>query len=188
MNYPCWHIKNVSYMSYSHSDYSSITVQIDGLAQDCIYSIANWIQSSRTLSHRNDHDASSFKITLFRQNYPCSPCLHWIGGLRNLVNEWQCQNTWWRHQMETFSALLAICAGKSPVPGDFPTLRPVSRSFDVFFDLHPNKRLSKQWWDWWFETPSCPLWRHRIEWAYEWQWYNSRWTFCKYDLMKWIPI
>ena len=34
------------------------------------------------------------------------------------------------------------------------------RSFDVFFDLCPNKRLSKQWWDWWFGTPSSPLWRH----------------------------
>ena len=31
--------------------------------------------------------------------------------------------TWWRHQMETFSALLAICAGNSPVPGEFPTQR-----------------------------------------------------------------
>ena len=29
--------------------------------------------------------------------------------------------SWWRHQMETFSALLAICAGNSPVPGEFPT-------------------------------------------------------------------
>ena len=67
---------------------------------------------------------------------------------------------WWRHQMETFSALLAICAGNSPVPGEFPAQRPVTRSFDVFFDLRPNKRLSKQWWGWWFKTPSCPLWRH----------------------------
>ena len=33
------------------------------------------------------------------------------------------RNTWWRHQMETFSALLAICAGNSPVPGEFPTQR-----------------------------------------------------------------
>ena len=63
--------------------------------------------------------------------------------------------------METFSALLAICAGNSPVPGEFLTQRPVTRSFDVFFDLHPNKWLSKQWWGWWFETLSCPLWRHR---------------------------
>ena len=43
--------------------------------------------------------------------------------------------TWWRHQMETFSALLAICAGNSPVAGQFPAQRPVRRSFDVFFDL-----------------------------------------------------
>ena len=69
--------------------------------------------------------------------------------------------TWWRHQMETFSALLAICAGNSPVPGEFPAQRPVTRSFDVFFDLRLNKRLSKQSWGWWFETLSCPLWRHR---------------------------
>ena len=65
--------------------------------------------------------------------------------------------------METFSALLAICAGNSPVPGEFPTQRPVTRSFDVFFEIRPNKRLSKQSWGWWFETPSRPLWRHRID-------------------------
>ena len=68
---------------------------------------------------------------------------------------------WWRHQMETFSALLAICAGNSPVPGEFPTQRPVTRSFDVYFDLRPDKRLSKQSWGWWFETLSHSLWRHR---------------------------
>ena len=42
---------------------------------------------------------------------------------------------WWRHQMETFSALLAICAGNSPASGEFPAQRPVTRSFDVFFDV-----------------------------------------------------
>ena len=68
--------------------------------------------------------------------------------------------TWWRHQMETFSALLAICAGNSSVSGEFPAQRPVTRSFDVFFDLRLNKRLSKQWWGWWFETLSGPLWHH----------------------------
>ena len=30
------------------------------------------------------------------------------------------RSQWWRHQLETFSALLAICAGNSPVPGGFP--------------------------------------------------------------------
>ena len=70
------------------------------------------------------------------------------------------QAIWWRHQMETFSALLALCEGKSPVTGEFPSQRPVTRSFDVFFDLCLNKRLSKQSRCWWFKTPSCSLWRH----------------------------
>ena len=69
--------------------------------------------------------------------------------------------SWWRHQMETFSALLAICAGNSPVHGEFPAQRLVTRNFDVYFDMHPNNRLSKQSWCWWFETQSRPLWRHR---------------------------
>ena len=43
------------------------------------------------------------------------------------------RHAWLRHQMEAFSALLAICAGNSPVPGEFPAQRPVTRSFDVFF-------------------------------------------------------
>ena len=68
-------------------------------------------------------------------------------------------DSWWRHQMETFSALLAICAGNSPVPGEFPTQRPVTRGFNVFFDLRLNKGLSKQSWGWWLETLSCSLWR-----------------------------
>ena len=67
---------------------------------------------------------------------------------------------WWRHQMETFSALLALCTGNSPVTGEFPTQRPVTRSFGAFFDLLLNKRLSKQSWGWWFEMPSRSLWRH----------------------------
>ena len=62
--------------------------------------------------------------------------------------------------METFSALLALCAGKSPVTGEFTAQRPVTRSFDVFFD----PRLSKQSWGWWLETPSRSLWRHWNEW------------------------
>ena len=68
--------------------------------------------------------------------------------------------SWWRHQMETFSALLALCVRNSQVTGEFPSQRPVTRSFDVSFDLRLNKRLSKKSWGWWFETPSRPLWRH----------------------------
>ena len=46
--------------------------------------------------------------------------------------------------METFSTLLALCAGNSPVTGEFPSQRPVKWSFDVFFDLCLNKQISKQ--------------------------------------------
>ena len=62
--------------------------------------------------------------------------------------------------METFSALLALCARNSPVTGEFRSQRPVTRSFDVFFDLRLNKRLSKQSRRRWFETPLSWLWRH----------------------------
>ena len=82
-------------------------------------------------------------------------------------------STWWRHQMETFSALLDICAGNSPVPGEFTAQRPVTRSFDVFFDLCLNKRLSKQSWGWWFETLLHPLWCHSND---------SEWHYCTTSL------
>ena len=70
--------------------------------------------------------------------------------------------TWigWHHQMVAFSALLALCVGNSPVTGEFPSQRPVTQSFDVFFDLRLNKGFSKQWRRWRFETPLRLLWRH----------------------------
>ena len=49
---------------------------------------------------------------------------------------------------------------------EFPAQRPVTRGFDVFYDLRLNKWLLKQSWSWWFETPSRPLWRHWNAWLY----------------------
>ena len=75
--------------------------------------------------------------------------------------------------MEPFSALLALCAGISPVTGEFPAQRPVTRSFDIFFHLRLNKRLNKQSWGWWFETPLPALWLHcnaTTHW-YKWQYF-----------------
>ena len=69
-------------------------------------------------------------------------------------------HSWWRHQMEAFSTLLALCVGNSLVTGEFPSQRPVSWSFNVSFDLCLNKQLSKQSWGWWFEMSSCSLQRH----------------------------
>ena len=75
-------------------------------------------------------------------------------------NTWSMAESWWLHQMEILSALLRICAGNSPITGEFTVQRPVTRSFDVFFYLRLNKRSNKQSWGWWFETPSHPLWRN----------------------------
>ena len=60
---------------------------------------------------------------------------------------WQQVFSWWRYQMETFSAFL-------------PLQRPETQSFDVFFDLRLNKWLRKQSRRRWLQTPSCSLWRH----------------------------
>ena len=51
----------------------------------------------------------------------------------NFTGVWQIHqhnNIWRHHQIETFSGLLALCVGNSPVTGEFPTQRPVTRSFD----------------------------------------------------------
>ena len=62
------------------------------------------------------------------------------------------------------SALLALCEGNSPVTGEFPSKRPVTRSFNVFFVPGLNKRLSKQLKQRWYYTPSRSIWRHHNWW------------------------
>ena len=61
----------------------------------------------------------------------------------------------WKH----FPHCWPFCAGKSPVTAEFPSKCPVTRSFDFFFNLRLDKRLSKQSIRRWFETPSRSLWR-----------------------------
>ena len=69
--------------------------------------------------------------------------------------------SWWRHQMETFSVLLALCEGNQAVTGgEFPSQRASIAGFDVFFGVNLNKRLNKQLSHRWSETPGCSLWRH----------------------------
>ena len=65
--------------------------------------------------------------------------------------------TRWRHQMETFSALLALLQGNLPITGGFPSQRPMLRSFDIFFHLPLNKRSRKQSRRRRFQTPSHSL-------------------------------
>ena len=121
-----------------------------GLAIDTFYRFhkINWLQMWSNPMHN--------KLRLWHHvNIVSVPILICTG-------EWRLDrlSAWRRHQMETFSALLAICAGNSPVTGEFPAQRPATRSFDAFFHLRLFKRLSKQSWGWWFGAPSRPLWCH----------------------------
>ena len=65
------------------------------------------------------------------------------------------QETWWRHQMETFPGYWSFVWGLHRSPVNSP--------HKVFFHQCLTKLLSKQSRGWWFETPSCSLWRHRNE-------------------------
>ena len=81
-------------------------------------------------------------LARWTQQWMATPVRNWYPAHEAISINNNSHDSWWRHQMETFSALLAICAGNSPVTDEFPTQRPVTRSFDVFFDLRMNKRLS----------------------------------------------
>ena len=61
---------------------------------------------------------------------------------------------------ENFFRVTALCEGNPPVTGGFPSQRPVTRNFDIFFDLHLNKQCSKQSRHLWIETHVRSLWRH----------------------------
>ena len=88
-------------------------------------------------------------ISYTKEAYVCLPC--WNNTGRNYMMTSSNGNI--------FRVTGPLC-GEFTGPGEFLAQRPVTRSFDVFFDLWPNKRLSNQPWGWWFETLSWSLWRH----------------------------
>ena len=121
-----------------------------------------------TIPFKNDY---YLKDLCKRWLIPWTSTQHWIMFLRSLPMIPECWFMWWlRHQMETFSALLALCAGNSPVTDEFPLQRPVTRSFDIFFDWWLNKRLRKQSRSRWLETSSRSLWRHCNVCGWWWHW------------------
>ena len=112
--------------------------------------------SAATNSNSNTFGSTSYApfwiMTIIRP----PGCIH-INHLKSILRiQLTCwySNPWRRHQMKTFSSLLALFEGNPPVTGLFPSQRPVTRSFDVFY-LRLNKRLIRRW----FETPSHSLWR-----------------------------
>ena len=105
------------------------------------------------------------------QFYTFTYCI-WIARLVLMI--------WWHHQMETFSMLLAFAEGNPPFSDGFPSQRPVTQSFDVFFDVRLNKRLNKQSRCWWFETPWHVSCRHCYVRLYKTS--SSIYCFCTFKI------
>ena len=93
---------------------------------------------------------------LFKQCITCRRNHAKYSGYADRYTGKDCTMPWWRHRSRWIPRTKASDA---EFWCEFPAQRPVTRSFDVFFDLSRNKQLSKQPWGWWFETPSWPLWR-----------------------------
>ena len=97
----------------------------------------------------------------------CQICCNRTGGTVTYhVENLRCHHAGMTNYMMTssngnISRVTGPLCGEFTGPGEFPAQRPVTRSFDIFFDLRLNKRLTKQPWSWWFETPAWSLWRHR---------------------------
>ena len=131
-----------------------LTWSIDGLVQDCTNSISHALE---LLQYCTEH--RYVILLLIRAHWPVAtayplhmPYLNVEIKLFTILV--QCRHAqWWRHEMDTFSVLPAHCAVNSPVTFEFPWRRPVTRIFDVFFDLRLNNRLRKQSRRRWFESP-----------------------------------
>ena len=132
------------------------------LEQQCLHFEEIFVISC-TRSCQNDNFRCS-QWRRFHQNDPISvSVIVWLSGNQPLNKSWILSII--RGMMTSsngniFRVTGPLC-GEFTGPREFPTLRPVTRSFDVFFDLRLNKRLSKQPLGWWFETPAWSLWRHR---------------------------
>ena len=145
-------VRNYMYMIYIQHMYTNV-FWLDALR---VFTLIQLRPTRRQLAdHLVDHSLNKYIISQKRWqwSYGLLKPLVFMQGISGEIS-WSC------HQMETFFVLLALCADNWPVTGEFPTQRPVTRNFDGFFYLRLNKRLGKQSQGWWFETPSCPLWRH----------------------------
>ena len=126
------------------------------------------------LYHLTKHHAC---VLIIFRNILRTLSLHWCTDLCVIHHRQQADQSWWRYQMETFCASLALCAGNSQRASDAEDVfigwrhhdwSPVNshhigqwrRALKFFCDPRLNKRLSKQSWGLWFETPSIPSWRH----------------------------
>ena len=132
------------------------------LASGNVVTETDWSPISQTMFTTDTRPLTSVDQGPFHKNRLTeirSPCWLWF------QTPWgSCDVIVKNHMMTSSNGNLERDTG--PLCAEFtgprwiPTQRPVKRSFDVFFNLRPKKRFSEQSWGWWFETQSCPLWRH----------------------------
>ena len=130
-----------------------------------------------------EHNALNLWIkNRFKLNWmsPSGHCYDYSRGTPAIVPSRYNMMTSWTGNI---FALLDLCAEISPITGEFPAERPVTRSCGVFFDLRLNKWLSKQSWGCWFVTPLGSLWRHCNE-ITRYRCNNPN-TCCADDMNKW---
>ena len=105
-----------------------------------IYERNNWTKTP-SLTLKMPQDFAGPHLALWGTSSGDQTVIRYYGSQQDVKEDM----SWWRHQMEIYSVLLAICVGNSPVTGEFPAQRPVTRSCVDLFDLRLSQRLSKQW-------------------------------------------
>ena len=127
------------------------------------------------------HDTHCISVTVYNSHTFPAFNIWWLSVL-SFSSNWP----FWAYEMSLISWILRKTSSNGNIfrvtgilRGEFtghrwiPRTRPVTRSFDVFFDLRLNKRLSKQSRDRWSETPPRSLWRQSNDMTFT-NWYNER--------------
>ena len=111
-------------------------------------------------------------VRIFETIWACYTALYFKWQINTSHTEHYAVMTWAHFSSRTGSFIMmtssndnilrvvGLYAGNSPVTGEIPSQRPVTRTFDVFLDLRLNKRPSKQSRRRWFAMSSRSLWRH----------------------------
>ena len=134
---------------------------------------ANTRDASDLRRHCVHYDVTVMEYDAYDKMYMITNCRRskwcWSKSVKKLSSFSELQNVDYISHLPDFSMMTSSngnifrvtgpFSGEFTVTGEFPSQRPVTRSFDVFFDLRFNKRLSKQSLCWWFETLSRPVWR-----------------------------
>ena len=100
---------------------------------------------------------SSYFNRSWQRKCNCKKRLWYWFNMTEMICTTTCDQ-WWCIKWKYFARYWLFVRGIHRSPVNYP--HKVMRNFDVFFDFRLNKRLGKQWWGWWFEMPSHPLWHH----------------------------